>query len=176
MGKSKKVAQTQSFSRAPNANCDFLHGFGLPEEIVLLIGTMKQDLEYQDYQEYVRNMMIARLLQGGKYKKARNHRLKKDTVDKNDKLIKEFLDNHKDVNKFWQDFCLHVHQNQAYIWAKFDKTGWWCKNHYSFETRNSIPSSADLLFMYQYYYNLYYDDRKYDLNCEFQELISNSTI
>ena len=106
--------------------------------------------------------MIARLLQGGKYKKARNHRLKKETVEENDQLIKQFLDDHEDLARFWQDFCLHIHENQHYIWAKFDKTGWWCKNHYSFKASNSIPSSENVLFMYQYYYNLYYEDRDYN--------------
>lgn len=176
MGKSRKIAVTQSVPRAPNANCDFLHKFGVPAEISSMIGSMKHGIEDKEYQEYMRNMMIARLLQGGKYKKARNHRLKKETVEENDQLIKQFLDDHEDLDRFWQDFCLHIHENQHYIWAKFDKTGWWCKNHYSFKASNSIPSSENVLFMYQYYYNLYYEDRDYNLVCKIPELIDNSLI
>ena len=140
------------------------------------IAVTQAPIEAMDEEEYMRNMMIARLLQGGKYKKARNHRLKKETVEENDQLIKQFLDEHEDLPRFWQDFCLHVHENQHYIWAKFDKTGWWCQNHYSFKTSNSIPSSANLLFMYQHYYNLYYDDRNYNLFCSFPKIIDNSLV
>lgn len=171
MGNTKKIGNSHSLPRVPTANCECLYELGIPEEVVSIIGAMKLDMEHIDYQEHMRYLMIARLIKGGKYKNACHHHLATEKVKEADELIKEFLDDHKDRRQFWQEFCLHVHENKEYIWSKFDKTGWWYQDHYSFKTNNSIPSSINLLFMYQYYYNLYYEDREYNLFCRFPKFI-----